>query len=386
MTAPRRNHKPLWIIGGILLFLGAAGGTWALLDRHVPRDTPQNAAVTTPDTPVVKTAAVCVADLPNSVKVGQKLLFAAYDDQISNESATYANAHVGGVIIMNATPAAAITQFKSAFKIAPIIGVDQEGGSVQRYTNNGLLAGATVMAVTQTPLQAYNAYLSDSAYLKSLGITTNFAPVLGVISASPNPLPGRMYSSDPAVVTSYATQAINASITAGVTPVVKHFPGLGSTTQNTDDASATTAPLATLETRDIIPFKDVAQLKPDAMMSNAIVPGLTNGQPAAWSPEAVKLLRSYGYKDSVIYTDSLTAKAIPGEVDAAVVKAWQAGIDIAMIVQDDEGNTVFTKDLSTIIATASAALQSGQLDTNAFNESLLRIFARKNIDPCTISL
>lgn len=384
MTAAHRSRKPLWIIGGILLFAAAAGATWALLSHHVPLKPTNDTSDTPSDTPVARTADVCVADLPVSVKIGQKLMFAGYDDQIANEADTFAGASIGGVIVMDETPAAAIAQFKKAFTITPIIGVDQEGGTVQRYTDNGLLAGASVMASTKTPQQAYNDYLSDSAYLKSIGITTNFAPVLGVISASPNPLPGRMYSSDPNVVTSYASQAINASFTAGVTPVVKHFPGLGSTTQNTDQGSATLAPLSTLETRDIIPFKNVASLKPDAMVSNAIVPELTNGQPASLSPEAVALLRSYGYQDSVIYTDSLTAQAIPGEVDAAVIKAWQAGIDIAMIVQDDEGNVTFTQNLVTILNTATKAVSDGQIDSKALNDSVLRILNRKGVNPCSI--
>ncbi len=390
MTATSRSRKPLWIIGGILLFAVAAGGTWALLNHHVPQtnsdENTNSSGNNGNNTPPARTAAVCVADLPVSVKIGQKLMFAGYNDQLANQADTFASAYIGGVIIMNETPATTIAQFKNAFSIAPIIGVDQEGGTVQRYTDNGLLTGATLMASTKTPQQAYNDYLSDSAYLKSIGITTNFAPVLGVISASPNALPGRMYSADPNVVTTYATQAINASATAGVTPVVKHFPGLGSTSQDTDQGSATLAPLATLETRDIIPYKNVASLKPDAMVSNAIVPDLTNGQPASLSPEAVSLLRSYGYQNSVIYTDSLTAAAIPGEVSDAVITAWQAGIDIAMIVQDDEGTVVFTQDLAVILNAATNAISSGQIDSQALNDSVLRIFTRKGIDPCSVSV
>src|SRR5690606_15230567 len=102
-----------------------------------------------------------------------------------------------------------IALLKNTFATVPSIAVDQEGGSVQRYKSQGLVASAEAMR-NLTPDQAYDAYLKDSKFLASLGITTNFAPVVDVASRTPSPLPGRMYSGDPAVVSIYSAEAVRA--------------------------------------------------------------------------------------------------------------------------------------------------------------------------------
>jgi len=337
----------------------------------------------TPEVPE-KTALSCVESLPESVQIGQKIMAAGYSNQLDSSQATFLRYSIGGVIIMDEASAQTINTFKKGFLISLTIAVDQEGGTVQRYKSQGLIPGATDMAANYTTAQAYQSYYTDAQYLKSIGITTNFGPVVDIISAEPNPLPGRMYSSSPSTVIQYATQFIQAYQKASITPVVKHFPGLGSTTTNTDFGTATTSPLATLKASDTIPYQKLAQYNTDAMVSNAIVPGLTDGQPAVWSNAAVSLLRSYGYQDAVVYTDSLTARAIPGTIEDAAIKSWQAGNDVALIVQTSSQTATLPSIFDAIVNKAMAALQSGELDKEKFAESVVRIFNRKNIDPCSI--
>lgn len=123
---------------------------------------------------------------------------------------------------------------------------------------------------------------------------------------------------------------------------------------------------------------------PDVMVSNAIVPELTNGEPVVWSPEAIKLLRGMGYEKAVVYSDLLTARAIPGSLDNAVIKAWQAGVDVALIVQIREDTPQLDAQLATIIASASDALKSGTLNESDFSASVARLFERKGIDACRL--
>ena len=386
MHIQKHHRRTLVLILTVLIIVGcsvAAYGVWAHYQHRPPA--PSSSSPQQNASKNAQTALTCTEKLPLTIKVGQKLMIAGYAALLPQETTPLASASVGGVIIMDQTSAASIQSLKSAFSISPLIAVDQEGGTVQRFTQEGILPGAYDMATTKTPAEAYAAYYKDDTYLKSLGFTTNFAPVLGVISASPSSLPGRMYSSDPATVTNYATQSITASFKAGITPVVKHFPGLGSTTQNTDFGSATTAPLEELQSRDLLPYQQLAKFSSDAMVSNAIVPGLTDGEPAVWSPAAVNLLRSYGYQKAVLYSDSLTAAAIPGSLSDAVTKAWQAGIDIALIVPNKEDIPGFLQYLSTIIESATNAYAAGSLDTQALNTSVLRILERKGINPCSLA-
>lgn len=381
--APRRRWKMKLIIVTVVLLVGA--GAWAYFSRSTPSPTPEAQQPDTSTTPQPDKEAqqrACIENIPTKIKFGQKLMVAVYNDLLEAESTPLAKVSIGGVIIMDATSKARITQLKDSLSSSPLVAVDQEGGTVQRYTDEGILPGADSMAADFTPAQAYERYYTDAAYLRSLGFTTNFAPVIDVISATPNPLPGRMYSTSPETVSTYAAQAIKGMNAAQITPVVKHFPGLGSATGNTDFVSASTDPLATLENRDLLPYQKLAHFTPDAMVSNAIVPGLTDGQPAVWSKAAVDLLRSYGYENAIIYTDSLTAQAIPGTLDVASIKAWQAGIDIALIAQTKADTAVIMQYLPEIIRAAEQALDNGDLDEAAVNASVARIFARKGIDAC----
>lgn len=383
----RKRHHWVAICLGIIALLILAGGISLAIIR--PWEASAPTASNQPPTPnpqpsQAEKQLACIENLPTQTKLGQKLMIAGYANTLASQQSAMTSAQLNGVLIMNETPAASITTFKQAFSITPTVAVDQEGGTVQRYTSEGMVPGATDITADYTPQQAYQLYNQDAKFLASVGLTTNFAPVLGVISAEPSPLPGRMYSSDPSTVTAYATQMIQASHDAGITPVVKHFPGLGSASGNTDDGSATTDPLGVLKTRDILPYQGVAPLQPDAMVSNAIVPDLTNGQPATWSSAAVELLRSYGYQNAVVYSDSLTAEAIPGTLAEAAVKAWLAGIDVALVVQDESETSSHAGYISEIINAGLAAFNNGTLSSDSINQSALRIFTRKGVDACTL--
>lgn len=382
MAQYRSQPKKLIALLSILFFLIGGGLGWLFIGPFLNQQTDQSPSQT-PEQPTQNTLA-CIEALPNTTLITQKLMFATYSEQIADQTKILASTGVGGIIVMDQTDATAIDELTSRFAITPFVAVDQEGGTVQRYKNNGPRPSAASVAANLTPEQAYEAYLQDAKHLRSSGITTNFAPVVDVVSRLPSPLPSRMFSADPETVSVYATQAVVAAQTAGIAPVVKHFPGLGSATGNTDVVTATTDSLATLKTRDLIPYQRLASLKPDVMVSNAIVPDLTNGMPAVWSQAAVTLLRNYGYEDSVVYSDSLTAKAIPGPLDEATIKAWQAGIDVAVIVQDRPVSTQVHTYVDTITTRAITALENDDLNRVELARSVERIFARKHINPCSI--
>lgn len=384
MKPMRRSRLKIVLISILAVGLIAAGTVFAL--RIIkPHDTSSTDQPTKPSSPAVaQSALVCIEKLSDDVLIGQKLMIAVYSAQLNAEQPVIAQYQLNGVILMDETDESAIASLSTNMLVKPTVGTDQEGGTVQRFKSEGTIPGAQDVTSSMTASQAYSLYLNDSKYLRDLGLTTNFAPVVDVISRTSQPLPGRMYSSSPNSVSSYAGQYILAQKEAGLTPVIKHFPGLGSATGNTDDGPATTDPLSALKTRDLLPYQALASLGPDVMISNAIVPELTDGQPAVWSPDAVKLLRSYGYENAVVYSDSLTAKAIPGTLQDAALKAWQAGIDVAMIVQTKEQTPEVAGYVSQIIAQAKTALENNTLERSSVVESVVRILARKNVDPCTI--
>lgn len=379
------NSRAWRVIGVIAACLLVAGAWFAVWRSAQPVFSPDDGTLPSVTQSARQQALACIEDLPLGMLLGQKIMVAGYSAQLSTESPILAQYNIGGVAMMDQVPSQAVDQLQSAQKIKLTVAVDQEGGTVQRYIFAGPMLGAEQMAHRMTPDQAFDIYLTDFQSLSHNGITTNFAPVVDVQSGSTNPLPGRMYSTDPSVVASYATEAVKAAQMAGITPVIKHFPGLGTASGNTDFGPATTAPLASLQNRDILPYRKLAPLKPDVMVSNAIVPDLTDGQPAVWSKPAVDLLRSLGYQDSVVYSDSLTARAISGTLADAVIKAWQAGVDVVLVVQTADNTDNLGDLLAGITAAASQNVDSGALTRSNLVDSANRILNRKSIAPCSLA-
>ncbi len=185
--------------------------------------------------------------------------------------------------------------------------------------------------------------------LAVLNVTVDLAPVLGVSdgTSAASALGDRTFADDPNRVAAWAA-AFSRGIRSGsggrVATIVKHFPGLGSVTANTDDDPARSPPLADLVRRDLVPYERSVDQYYEAsgvMMSNAMVPGLTCPEsdpactvPATLAPNAYRLLRdAYGW-DGLVMTDTLQTPAVLGEARAmaeAAVAAVDAGADMVLV-------------------------------------------------------
>jgi beta-N-acetylhexosaminidase len=118
---------------------------------------------------------------------------------------------------------------------------------------------------------------------------------------------------------------------SGVAPTVKHFPGLGGTTVNTDHGSTAVAgPSAA----DLQPFRAaIAAGVPVVMASHARYPALDAGRIASQSePILGRLLRrQLGFK-GVVMTDSIEAAAVraTGSTEQVAIRSVAAGADIVL--------------------------------------------------------
>jgi beta-N-acetylhexosaminidase len=176
------------------------------------------------------------------------------------------------------------------------------------------------------------------AALATAGVNTDLAPVLDVDSRAQypgeaNPDGYRSFSGVPSVAATDATAFMQGLQESGVLSVVKHFPGLGYSTRNTDYGPAATLSWAKLQTTGLVPFRQAIESGATAvMMSNARIPGLSS-VPAGLSPVVVQYLRTtLGFK-GLIVTDSLSAGAISAlhlAEPAASVMALAAGDDLIL--------------------------------------------------------
>jgi len=220
-----------------------------------------------------------------------------------------------------------------------LIMTDEEGGGVQRLTNViGSIPWAKTMGKNLTASQITGIGTRIGSSMLAAGVTTDLAPVLDVDASTVepgalNPDGLRSFSGLPAAVALDGVAFMDGLSSAHVTAIVKHFPGLGGSSRNTDYGPATTQAWSVLEKTALAPFESaIASGAPGVMLANASVPGLTS-IPASLSATVVQVLRhQLGFR-GLIMTDSLSAGAISAlglSVANAAVKALVAGANIVL--------------------------------------------------------
>ncbi len=261
-------------------------------------------------------------------------------------------------------------------EVPPLLAVDEEGGQVQRLSAvTGFVPSAREMSQAMTPQQVEKQGREIGNAMQDLSLNMDFAPVVDVGSSA---IGDRTFSDNPEVVTEYAGAFAEGLRKADVIPTLKHFPGLGSATGNTDFQPATTPPIGQLEETDLIPYEFLLDADPvTVMFSNAVVPGLTQDEPASLSKAAYQLLREDLAFDGVALTDSLTAAAISSEYSEpqAAALAIGAGADIALwddLTQADAANKQVRK-----------AVKNQQISEDQLHTSVARVLELKGVDLCS---
>jgi beta-N-acetylhexosaminidase len=249
----------------------------------------------------------------------------------------------------------------AAVDVPLLVLVDQEGGDVRRLPGPPA-AGA---AATATAAAARANGRAAGRLLRSAGVTVDLAPVVDVgrpDSALANE--GRTYDDDAPNVIAKAGAFADGLRAAGVEPVLKHFPGFGAATINTDSGEAhVDLPLATLRAVDGAPYR---RLDPRAvMLSTAIYPRV-DPRPAAFSRRWVtgELRGRLGFT-GVAMTDDLQTPAVArfGGPAQLAFFAMKAGVDLPLFAKDYTAGARAAAGLER--AVRSGALPRAQLDAGA---------------------
>jgi beta-N-acetylhexosaminidase len=298
----------------------------------------------------------------------------------------------GGVVLFGSAGPANLGSALAALRaaapgdIAPIVMDDEEGGGVQRLANLvGSMPWPRTMAATTTPAAVQALVTSVARRMAALGVTMDLAPVLDLASG---PGPDATHTDGPrsfspvaSVATRYGLAFMRGLIAGGVIPVIKHFPGEGSATANTDLAPASTPPLTVLQKADLLPFGAAIRAgAPVVMVGNASVPGLTT-LPASLSSAAMGgLLRGQLGFRGLIVTDSLSAIAISARhlsVPAAAAASIAAGADM-VLYNTANPNTVFTETVAAI----TAAVRAGRISVATLNADVAMVLSTKGVALC----
>ena len=212
-----------------------------------------------------------------------------------------------------------------------IVCVDQEGGDVRTLSWAAPAATAAEQEAAGTVREDARSGARD---LKAAGVNVTLAPVADVPSVDGAALAGRAFSSDPEDAARAVTEAIEGWHDGGVATTVKHFPGLGGATVNTDDGPATIKRSEAGLEADVAPFKAAIAAGTEYVMTgHATYPALDGLHIASQSPAIIDgLLRHDLGFDGVVMTDSLEAAAVQavGDVEEAAVASAQAGVDLIL--------------------------------------------------------
>jgi beta-N-acetylhexosaminidase len=173
---------------------------------------------------------------------------------------------------------------------------------------------------------------------------------------------------------------------AGVTPVVKHFPGLGGSTGNTDDGPASTLPWAVLKASALHTFETaINRGAPAIMVANARVPGLTALPASLSSAVMVGVLRNWLHFKGLVMTDTLTAgaiSAVPLSAQSAAADAIIAGADLVLL----GAQTTTTADVALALSVSHAivgAVTAGRLARSTLVGAVTHDLAARGIVVCT---
>lgn len=219
-----------------------------------------------------------------------------------------------------------------------LIMTDQEGGMVRR-----LYWAPPAIAASEMNSSAVARSEGEAAgrALRSAGINFDLAPVADVLRISGSFLGTRSFGSDPAVVASHACAFATGLTNTGVGFTLKHFPGLGRATGDTDNEPVTVSAPAALLRIDYQAYRECgAQPNAMVMISNAAYPNLTGSSlPAVLSPEIYRneLPQATGGQPLTISDDLQT----PGIVDQLhpAQQAINAGLDLLMYAQTEAGSS-----------------------------------------------
>jgi beta-N-acetylhexosaminidase len=319
--------------------------------------------------------------------VGQKLM-------IRMEGATPSAAllgriqrgEVGGVILFGANVVsksqvvALTTKLQAAAKAGGrprlLIAVDQEGGSIKRIPWAPPTLSPPQMGGDGRASVAESQGMDTATALKALGINVDLAPVADVPSSTSSFMyqAGRTWSFSGST-TARLTDAFATGLrTGGVVPSMKHFPGIGFATENTDSHVVTIGASRVSLERGLMPYQTaIPDHVPLIMLSNATYTAYDPANAAGWSAAISRALlrQDLGFR-GVTITDSLdgtaAARGIP--VGDLATRAAAAGTDV-ILVTGSEATT------SAVYARLIRDANAGLIFKSRLLESYDRILALK---------
>lgn len=329
------------------------------------------------------------------LKIGQMLLIGFASTGVDSAVLREVRAGKAGSIIIfekNIPPTNSFVALKKivwtyqqAAPIPLIVAIDQEGGKVNRLKSKyGFPNSITASAMAKSPTLDSVRFYADAtaATLAGLGINMNFAPVVDLSINPVNPIiakHGRAFSANEDSVVLMAKEFVKQHRKYGVKTSLKHFPGHGSSKDDTHLGIADVT--KTWEERELEPYRILIDSGyADAIMTSHIVNKKldADGYPGTLSDDIIRdLLRKKLHFNGVVFSDDMQMHAITKHygTEEAIRLAILAGVDIMTF-----SNNIFGSDQRTadkVHGIIRKMVDDGTIPKSRIDDSFRRIMKFK---------
>jgi beta-N-acetylhexosaminidase len=235
-----------------------------------------------------------------------------------------------GVQILGQLAGEAVVISQQEKHVPPWVMASQEGGEFNSFPD---LPPADAPADIESARAAGEQAKAAAGTLRPLGVTGVLGPGIDVGQVDEPVLGARVFSDEPSQVAAFAAATVAAYRQAGMLAAVEHFPGLGATTQPTEEGPAQVGlTIDYLRRNDLVPFR--AAFRSGALgvvLSHALYATDDFTTPGSLSRRvATGLLRRELKFRGVAITDDLADPAITADssVPEAAIRAVRAGADM----------------------------------------------------------
>ena len=264
---------------------------------------------------------------------------------------------------------------KEACGVPLFISVDEEGGTVSRVAQK---LGTTAFK----PMGTYEALGAETAKknaktiaqdISAIGFNLDFAPDADVSTGNNEIIGERAYSSDYNTAAQLVSAAVEGFHEGGVLCTLKHFPGHGSTIEDShDEIGHIYKDEDRLKTEDYQPFSSGIRAGADMVMTGHIIDEKldSSGLPATFSKVmTVDILRNEMDFKGIIITDSLSMDSIKN--------AYTPGQAAVMAVESGHDMLLCPPSISEALEAIENAVASGKISRSQIDESVRRILVAK---------
>ena len=312
-------------------------------------------------------------------KVGQMFFVRCRKDTAVQDVKTYSP---GGYILFDAdikgttrdSLRVKIQSYQEASKVKLLIGVDEEGGDINRLSRYKEFRAVPFHSPQSLFTEGgFPLIVSDTKekaeLLKDLGFNVNLAPVCDVSTNPGDYIYLRSFGKSAQETAEYARTVVETMNTEKIGCTLKHFPGYGNNADTHKGIAIDSRSYDTFVNSDFIPFQAGIEAGAGSILvSHTIVNCMDEKLPASLSPAVHKILREDLGFQGVIMTDDLKMDAVKDYIgdETSAVMAVKAGNDL-----------LIASDFDVQIPTVLNALKNGSITEDRIDESVIKILIWK---------